>query len=165
MDQICYRCGKPLGAHNLAWDYPIPDPVTDREDAIVVRTEQVITAQGLGSYVRVILPIPVDTGHEVTLGVWMAITDGALWDRILGAGRAGGDAWAGLEFTGRLAVAVRPWPEVFGNRATARVPGVDTVPRVVASVDEPLTRVLAGDWPEQWVVEARGHHVPGRLPG
>jgi hypothetical protein len=50
-----------------------------RTTCIQTWTRQVVQADGYGSAIRVILPIPLDTGNLVTLGVWLALT-GAEWD-------------------------------------------------------------------------------------
>jgi hypothetical protein len=50
-----------------------------RTTCIQTWTRQVVQADGYGSAIRVILPIPLDTGNLVTLRVWLALT-GAEWD-------------------------------------------------------------------------------------
>jgi hypothetical protein len=158
--RVCHCCGKVLDADSLAWDYPLPDDLAvlseeERAASIQTWTRQIVQADGYGSAIRVILPIPLDTGDLVTLGVWLAIGGAAEWDRVLDAARAGGDAWSGTTFTGRLLNAVDPWPDVYLAEAVAVVPGPNKVPRITDSANELLRRVLTGPWTHKEVVGAR----------
>lgn len=117
-------------------------------------TRQIVQADEYGSAVRAILPIPLDTGDLVTLGVWLAL-NGAEWDRVLDAARAGLSAWSGITFTGRLLNAVEPWPNVYLADATAIAPSPDRVARITGSTNELLGRVIAGPWTHKEVVAAR----------
>ncbi|MFF4879530.1 hypothetical protein [Micromonospora sp. NPDC000668] len=149
-----------LDADNLAWDYPLPDDLAalaekERTASIQTLTRQIVQADGYGSAIRVILPIPLDTGDLITLGVWLAITPAAEWDRVLSAAQAGGDAWSGTTFAGVLLNAVEPWPDVYLAEAVAVVPGPNKVPRITDSASELLRRVLTGPWSHKEVVGAR----------
>jgi hypothetical protein len=115
----------------------------ERTACIQTSTRQIVQADGNRSAIRVILPIPLDTGDLVRLGVWLAL-DGAEWDRVLDAAKAGGTAWSGTAFTGRLLNAVEPWPIVYLADATAIAPGPNKVARVTGSTNELLGRVIAG---------------------
>jgi hypothetical protein len=158
--RVCHCCGKVLDADNLAWDYLLPDDLmvlSDDERSAVIRvaTGQIVQAAGYGNAIRAILPIPLDTGEEVTLGVWLAITEAEEWNRVLDAAKAGGEAWAGTTFTGKLLNAVQPWRNVYLAEAVAVAPGPDKVPRITASPDRLLNRVLTGPWTHKKVVRSR----------
>ena len=50
---VCHCCGQPVPAGNLAWDYPVPDPVaflSEEELAgrIIFRSQRVISVTGPG---------------------------------------------------------------------------------------------------------------------
>ncbi|GIG60826.1 hypothetical protein Lfu02_51980 [Longispora fulva] len=170
-EHSCYRCGDDLPGHARAWDYLLPDPVAllsdEEQDRLIgVRTEQVVTASGVGNFIRVILPVPLDTGHTATFGVWLCVTSRPEWQAVIGAARAGGETWSGYTFSGRLATAVAPWPEVFGARATAVAPGPGLVAQIRRSDERRLARVLTQVWPDSEILAARERgHVPGVMTG
>lgn len=156
----CYCCGKVLGPQNLAWDYPLPDDLaklTERElaECLTVNTGQIVVAEGYGNAIRVILPVPLDTGHTATFGVWLAITAEAEWHRVVDAAGGRGEPWPGCTFTGRLLNAVAPWPEIYLASATATAPEANKVARIVASSHDKLGQVLIGPWSQHHVVAAR----------
>jgi hypothetical protein len=81
---------------NLAWDYPVPDPVAFlSEDELARRTlfrsQRVMTVTGLDNFLFVILPVPVEHDRVATLGVWLNIHIPGLpeWKRVMEAGRQG----------------------------------------------------------------------------
>ncbi|MEU7826658.1 DUF2199 domain-containing protein [Catellatospora sp. NPDC049133] len=166
---LCSCCGEPLPPGNLAWDLEMPDPVAyldddDRAQRTLFESEQVFNIAGLGAFIRVILPVPVEHDRTATFGVWLCVPDAKEWTRINEAARKGGSAWAGITFEGRLATALQPWPDVFGAWTRAVVPGPDQVPRLVHSHDPLLARVLTERWPEE-LIRARGRHAVRPLSG
>jgi hypothetical protein len=167
---LCRCCGKPVPEGSLAWDYPVPDPVAFLSEAefarrTVFRSQRIISVTGLGNFIYVILPVPVEHDREATLGIWLVIPGQREWQRVMEAGRKGGDAWAGLRFAGRVVTAVQPWPQVFGAWAQTRVPGPDQAPRVIHSHDRLLADVLAGSWPEDMIRSGRYAHEPVDMTG
>lgn len=145
--QVCHCCGKPVPEGNLAWDYPVPDPVaflSEEELAgrIIFRSQRVMSVTGLGNFIYVVLPVPVEHDREATLGIWLLIPEQQEWKRVMEAGRQGGDSWAGLRFAGRIVTAAQPWPQIFGVWAQALVPGPDRTRRLVHSHDPLLAEVL-----------------------
>jgi hypothetical protein len=159
-----------LPTDNLAWDVEEPDPLAylsdeERASRIGAQTQQIATVHGLGNFIRVILPVPVEHDREATFGVWLCIPDEKEWKRVIGAASRGGEAWAGVTFAGRLTTAVQPWPEIFGAWTQAVVPGPNKVPRLTHSVDPTLAQVLTERWPDELVRSARGAHIPGRMTG
>jgi hypothetical protein len=166
---VCHCCGKPLAPGTLAWDIEEPDPLAylspaEREERIGVQTEQMVTVRGMGNFIRVILPVPVEHDREATFGVWLCITEPKEYERIIAAAHNGREQWIGLRFAGRLCSAVQPWPEIFGAWAQAEAPGERQVARLVHSVDPALNAVLTQRWPIDLVRE-RGDHIPGQMTG
>ncbi|MFS8101956.1 hypothetical protein LFM09_32990 [Lentzea alba] len=156
-DRICHCCGDELSADNLAWDFVQPDDFANlsakqRAKAITFESRVFIVAEGFGAATRVILPISLDTGHTVTLGVWVAPHDP---DTMTRTAREGGAAWVGYRFTGTLLNAVEPWPEVIHTELTAQGFADGELARVVDAENPLLQRVLTEKWPHQAVVGAR----------
>lgn len=169
--KTCYCCGTALPEDNLAWNHPYPDLLAEQEDpgaAIDFESDAVIVSD-TGTYLRAILPLHLTDGDTATLGVWIAFTAEADYNHVIAAAKAGGEAWASMTFSGRLANSVEPWPETYAARVTIAVPQGDEgddlgtslrTPQVVDSSDPALARVLEQEWPRQMVVEARGLHDP-----
>lgn len=167
---VCSCCGKPIPEGNLAWDIEEPDPLaylseSERAANLVVQTRAIVQVKGLGNFIRVILPVPVEHDRQATFGVWLCITEPGEWGRVLDAGKQGGDAWAGLKFAGRLVTALEPWPDIFGVWTQAVVPAADKVPQLVHSVDPLLAHVLTNVWPEDVIRLDRGTHEPRDMEG
>jgi hypothetical protein len=159
-ERLCACCGLPLGPDNLAWNYEWPDDLarlSGRKRRKVVRaaTGMVVVATGYGNAVRAILPIPLDDGREVTLGVWLGL-DPADFERVCEAGATGGDAWTGLRFAGVLLNAVAPWDGVLLKPATATASEPGKVARITESADPALAAVLTGPSPHAEVLRHRG---------
>jgi hypothetical protein len=162
---VCHCCGKPVPEGNLAWDYPVPDPAgflsgEELAERVAFRSQRVMSIRGLGNFISVILPVPVEHDREATLGLWLNIPELQEWNRVMDAGRQGGDSWAGLRFVGRIATAAQPWPQIFGAWAQALVPGPDQAPRLVHSHDPLLAEVLITTWPEEMIRSGRNRHAP-----
>jgi hypothetical protein len=168
--RVCRCCGEPIPEGNLAWNYPLPDPVAlltgqDLADRVLFRSQRIMSVRELGNFIYVILPVPVQHDREATFGIWLNVPQIKVWNRVMEAGRQGGESWAGVRFVGRVATAVRPWPEVFGAWAPALVSKPDEAPRLVHSEDRALARVLATPWPEEAVRSSRDQHVPVGMTG
>jgi len=167
---VCSCCGKPLPPDNLAWDLEEPDPLAylsdeEREERIVTQTQQMVRVNGMGNFIRVILPVPVEHDREATFGVWLCITEPEEYQRIIAAARDGRKRWVGTRFAGRLVTALQPWPEIFGAWAQAEAPAAFEVARLVHSVDPTLSTVLTKRWPVDLIRDNRGEHVPGQMTG
>jgi hypothetical protein len=84
--------GKPVPEGNLAWDYPAPDAVAYISDEVLAdriafRSRRVMSITGLGNFIYVILPVPVEHDREATLGIWLNVPEMREWTRIMEAGR------------------------------------------------------------------------------
>jgi hypothetical protein len=100
-------CGKPLPEGNLARDYRVPDLVArlsaeDLAQRTLFRSQRVMSVTRVGNFIQVILPLPVEHAE---------------WERVMKAGRQGGDTWADVRFAGRIATAAQPWPQILGGWA------------------------------------------------
>jgi hypothetical protein len=168
--EICGCCGEPLPQGNLAWTYERPDPIVQLSDAelterTIFQSAAVMSVKDLGNFIRVILPIPVDHDRVATLGIWVCVPQHTEWQRIMHAGRQGGDLWASTEFAGRVVTAVQPWPEIFGEWALIRVREPGPAPRIVHSSNPLLAEILTGPVPGELIQSNRGSHSPRRMSG
>lgn len=150
--QTCGCCGALVDDQNLRWEYELPDELADDTDQISYRSRAVILSE-VGSFLRCIAPIRLDDGAVARFGVWVAILDDA--DRVMAAGRAGGDAWATLRFTGVLTNTLRPWPTIYRPIVSVAVSEPDLVPLLIDSRDPLLRDVLTRSWPHAEVIPQR----------
>jgi hypothetical protein len=121
-----------------------PDPVK----AVLLRVE------GVGRFVRVLLPVHLTGGFAVTFGTWLEVADDATFAEVI-------DVWWApqyeqLSLDGRLANDLPLWG-LGGSPVTAGVLDPDSTPVILASSDESMQSVLTQSWPHERVL--------GALPG
>lgn len=161
--KMCYCCGEELSEDNLAWDYLYPDDLTEqmeseRADPVIHYESRIVIVSDAGSFMRAIMPVRLEGGLTATLGVWLAFTSEEEFERAMAAGRAGGDTWKSLSFSGVLVNRVEPWPGVYGAAATATVladEGPNGAPYISGTTQPLLAEVLAQEWPHQTFHAAR----------
>ncbi|MFC4147353.1 hypothetical protein ACFO0M_13945 [Micromonospora mangrovi] len=151
----CDCCGDVLDDQRLRWEYDLPDELVDAPEEISYRSRAVVLSE-VGSFLRCIAPIHLDTGAVARIGAWVAILGDAR--AVMAAGRAGGDAWESLRFTGVLANTLGPWPEIHRPVVSVAVSGPELVPLLVSSRDPRMRDVLTRSWPHPDVVPPRGRH-------
>lgn len=134
----------------------LPEPVLDVPAAeLEARTwgnEVLMEVQGVGSFVRVLVPTHLSGGYTVTFGAWLGVHPDDLrkayevwWT----------DAYADLVIDGRLANMLPPWEsETYDKPMQAAVRNRDEVPYAVSSTDESLHTVLTKEWPHEQVLAA-----------
>ena len=161
--KVCYCCGEELSEDNLAWDYSYPDDLTEhieseQPDPVIHHESRTVIVSDAGSFMRAIMPVRLEAGLTATLGVWLAFTSEEEFERAMAAGRAGGDVWKSLTFSGVLGNRVEPWPGVYGAEATATVladKGPNGAPYISGTTQPLLAEVLAQEWPHQTFLAAR----------
>jgi hypothetical protein len=170
----CACCGETLHDDHIAWNITLPQPIAElgrrQMDArITTQTDMLLVARGVGNFFRVILPIPMDTGREATVGVWISVGPADV-DRVISAAHGPGEEWGKLSYSGVIANGVEPWAGIYRAPATVAVIGQDSaedgvlkVPRVVASEHPLLHRVLTESWPEREFLRARREPAKGLL--
>jgi hypothetical protein len=152
----CSLCGRPLDAHNREIRAKLPDPVlavpaSERADR-TWGNDVLMQVQGIGAFVRVLLPIRLSGGYSIRVAVWLGVHPTDL--------RHAYEVWWAPEYVdlrleGRLATAVPPWgDEVFGKPASAIVRDPDQLPYLSSTTDSMLTRVLAEEWPHEEILAA-----------
>lgn len=152
----CPSCGRPLDSHNRHVRFRLPDPALDvPESERAAKTwgnDVLLQIEGLGAFVRVLLPISLRDGFAVTVGVWLGVHPDELrhaWDIWLEP------EYAGLRLDGRLANRVPPWgDQVFAKPASAVVRDPHQVPYVSASEDPLVQRLLHDTWPHEEILAA-----------
>lgn len=118
----------------------------------------VFVVKDMGRFLRVLLPLALDDGRRVTLGVFVAVSSEA-YER---AREAAGDdeKYSRLTYSGLLANAIEPWgDELLGAEVDVAVLDQTSMAYVVGSNHQALARVLQGQWPASAVLEARQAEV------
>ncbi|MDT7797114.1 MAG: hypothetical protein QOI78_547 [Actinomycetota bacterium] len=131
---VCPCCGSVLDPDGQAWDYILPDSLSE------------LSPRKLKKVLR------FDSG--VFLGVWLGL-DGEDANRVNSAARDGGDAWIGFSYTGLLLNEVRPWSGTRGLRVTATASEDWTAARVTDSEDHRIKQILTRTWPHAEYLRVR----------
>jgi hypothetical protein len=148
--EFCSECGRPLDAHDRNIRLRLPESVlglSEEERAerswSSPKTDH-LEVQGVGSFVRSLLPIQLSGGFSLTYGVWLQVDPATLrraweiWDR---------QDYAGLTLEGRLANAVPPWGErLLQKRVKAIVVDPSELPVIVFGSDPAIDDVLRQVW-------------------
>jgi len=148
---LCPTCGGQLDAHNRHVRFQLPDPVLDvAADERPARTwgNDVLTqVDGVGAFVRALLPVRLSGGHTLTYGLWLGVHPDDLrrahttwWS----------PAYPDLVLDGLIANDVQPW-NLLGKPARALVRNPDETPYVDSSSDAVLNAVLSDEWPHDLV--------------
>lgn len=112
--------------------------------------------EGVGAFVRVVIPVHLTDSHSVTFGAWLGVPPEAL--------RNAYDVWwepgyKDLRLDGLLANRLPPWEsETYGKPLAASVIDRDQAPYAVGSSDPFMQRVLTEEWPHQPVIDAVTRH-------
>lgn len=111
--------------------------------------------QGVGSFVRALLPVGLTGGYQLTFGLWLCVSDEDFQ-------RAFHEWWAptyaDLVLDGVIANDVPPWG-LLERPARAIVRDPNQVPYVDSSEDFDLSRVLREEWPHEAVIVALPAHL------
>ena len=155
-DARCPSCGRPLDEHDRHVRFVLPDPVlqvpADEREARTWGADPLIQVQGVGAFVRVLLPIRLTGGYALTVGTWLAIDPSLLrsvweqWET---------PAYAALELDGLLANAIPPWgAAVLGMPCSANVRDPTAFPYVGASTHPGLDAAVTREWPHTEILDA-----------
>jgi hypothetical protein len=108
--------------------------------------------QGIGAFVRVLVPVHLTGGYKVTFGAWLGVHPDDLrrayevWPT---------DDYSALALEGHLANMLPPWEaETIARPMTAAVRNTDEFPYAENSTDPFLQRVLTEEWPHELVLAA-----------
>lgn len=155
----CAECGRPTDDHDRHVRFRVPDPVlaageAPAEDLWTTDPDPLravlLQRQGVGAFVRCLLPVELSGGYTVTFGVWVAVHPHDL-QRAFRAWHA--ESYPELVLEGRLANALPVWGLLAAPvRAGVRV--VDETPYVMSSSDDVLQEVLTRRWSHEQVLAA-----------
>jgi hypothetical protein len=139
--------------------FRLPDPVLalpdDEWEAKTWQTEVMMQVEGLGAFIRALMPVRLVGGDTVTYGVWLGVHPEDLqrafkvwWE----------PDYVNLRFEGLVANDVQPWG-LIGKPVRALVRNPDETPYVDSSSDDEMSRVLTVEWEHDVVLDA----LPGDL--
>ena len=145
----CPTCGRPLDDHNRHLRFTWPEPVlTVPEHERQSRTwgnDVLMQVEGIGAFVRVLIPIKLTGGFTLTYGAWLSIHPNGLrhaweiWQT---------PAYRDLRPVGILANKLPPWPdETYRKPLEAAVRNLDHVPYAIDSADKFMRKVISEEWP------------------
>jgi hypothetical protein len=156
----CAMCGRPTDSHTRNIRFTLPDPVavTELRDQapgtwmshLDATTSVMMQVDGIGAFVRALLPVQLEDGGSVTFGVWLAVHPHALqqisqvWDTA---------EYMSLVIEASLANSVPPWG-LLAAPVRAVVRDRRHTPYCDSSPDETLSRVLSEAWPHETVLAA-----------
>ncbi|WP_406352903.1 DUF2199 domain-containing protein [Streptomyces sp. NBC_00658] len=157
----CSCCGTPtLDEKRIDVRFGLPDVALEvREEARhEVGVGALLRVDGVGCFMRCLLPVRLTDDIELVFGTWLEISDAEL-DR---AHTIWNDpAYADLTLRGALANSIKPWGDgLLGATATVEVSNPDEIPYVVTSDQHLLAHVLAGTWDRHDVLSCLGHPLP-----
>lgn len=149
----CGMCGETLPAHERDVRFRLPDPVLNSPEQHRAEgswlsdpdpsTATLMQIPNISPFVRALLPVKLQGGHEFRFGVWIAIHPDDLQHacRVWNA-----PEYADLKLTGFLANKIQPWG-FFAVPVNLAVLNTEQTPYCVSSPDEELNDVLTREWP------------------
>jgi hypothetical protein len=114
------------------------------------RESVMMQVNGLGAFVRALVPIQLTGGYTVTFGAWVGVSPDDL-ARAFGVWLE--PSYAQLELDGVLANELPPW-KVLASPVRLMVRNIDQTPYCDSSSDPELANVLADVWPHELVLSA-----------
>lgn len=146
-------CGTQLTDRNRDVRFRLPDPVLNSPDQHRAEgswlsdpdpnVATLMQIPEVGPFVRALLPVRIEGGHELSFGVWVAVHPDDL-QRAFRAWNA--PEYSQLTITGYLANRIEPWG-VFAVPVNLAVLNPDHTPYCVGSANEKLSEVLTKVWP------------------
>ncbi|WP_262060109.1 DUF6348 family protein [Streptomyces sp. STR69] len=161
-------CGGHLDPEHPGFDLALPHLVAElseeeRRRRVKSDTGAIITAEGVGNFLKVRLPIRLDDGRTVVYLAWIYLRPTVFDDFVQ---RVHDDDLAGHRFEGLLCNAIDPWgedvlraPVVLGGQRINE-DGSVRLSEVLESSDPLLSKVLTETWPAAFVVGDRFPRSP-----
>ena len=161
----CPSCGRALDEHDRHIRFGVPEPVLSVPEAErAARTwgnDVMMRVEGVGGFVRILIPVKLSGGYTVTYGAWLSVDSDDL--------RRAWEVWtdpsyAELSLSGILANMLPGWEsETYTKPVNAAVLNVEHVPYAIDSTDEFMRRVLQNEWPHEVVLDAIAPYEGQRL--
>jgi hypothetical protein len=108
--------------------------------------------QGVGAFVRILIPVKLTGGYTVTYGAWLSVHPDDLrhaWEEWTAP------TYGALRLQGVLANMLPGWEsETYVKPVEAEVLNIEEVPYAVSSTDDFMRRVLKDEWPHEFVLDA-----------
>ncbi len=150
----CPTCGRLLDAHDQHVRFGLPDPVLaipvhERADR-TWQTEVMMQVEGLGAFVRALLPVRLEGGHQLTFGLWLGV-DPTDMHRALEQWWS--PSYKDLVLDGLIANQVWPWG-ILAKPARAVVRDPDATPYIDSSSDHEVQHVISDTWKHDFVMDA-----------
>ncbi|MFH5878220.1 DUF2199 domain-containing protein [Arthrobacter sp. NA-172] len=146
-------CGTRPTDRNRDVRFRLPDPVLNSPDQHTAEgswlsdpdpnVATLMQIPEVSPFVRALLSVRVEGGHEVRFGVWVAVHPDDL-QRAFAAWNA--PEYSELKITGYLANRIEPWG-LFAVPVNLAVLNPDHTPYCVSSANEQLSEVLTKVWP------------------
>jgi hypothetical protein len=77
MTAACPTCGRPLDEHNRHFRFKVPEPVLAIPEAdrpgLTWGNDVLMQVEGVGFFVRILVPIKLTGGHTTTYGAWLSV--------------------------------------------------------------------------------------------
>lgn len=156
----CSCCGAPLDGVDLDIRSALPDAIlalSPERRASAWGNSDFQRVEGVGGFLRCLMPVRLTGGGSVTYSVWLRLDDeqlrhaNAIWTK---------PEYTGLRLRGEVANAIKPWPGLLGEVAGAEVRDAGTLPYLVADEHSLLSRVLTDVWDRDDVLSRIGHPLP-----
>ena len=157
----CSCCGEPLPDErriDIGFDLPDAARTAPQEARHSLGPRALLRVDGVGSFVRCLLPVRLTHETEIVYGLWLEVDDDALRDA---HAVWGSDAYAELTLRGKVANVVRPWGDsLMGATVTARVKDPEELPYLIDSDRPSAAGVLADVWDRDQVLSRIPHPLP-----
>ena len=156
----CPCCGGALSPVDFAVRSTWPDPLlalSPAERDATWGNEHLRVADGLGAFVRCLMPVRLTGGGTLEYSVWLRVPEQAV--------RHASEIWeapeyADLRLTGTVANAVQPWTDMLGAPARAEVRDSESIPYLVADEGTLMHRVLHDEWDRDDVLSRLTYALP-----
>lgn len=156
MTAFCPTCGRLLDEHNRHIRFKVPEPVLsipeEERPALTWGNDVLMRVEGVGGFVRILIPVKLSGGYTVTYGAWLSVESKDL--------RRAWELWSdpayeSLRLSGVLANMLPGWEEeTYVKPLEAAVLNVEHTPYAIDSSDDFMRRVLRDEWPHEVVLAA-----------
>ncbi|MFY9557479.1 MAG: DUF2199 domain-containing protein [Blastocatellia bacterium] len=156
MIRACPTCGRPLDEHNRHIRFGVPEPVLsipeEERAALTWGNDVLMQVEGVGGFVRILVPIKLTGGYTVTYGAWLSVDSADL--------RRAWEVWQDcsyeqLRLKGVLANMLPGWEnETYVKPLEVAVINVQHTPYAIDSPDDFMRRVIKDEWPHEFVLAA-----------
>jgi hypothetical protein len=156
----CPCCGGALSPVDFAVRSTWPDPMlalTPEEREATWGNEHLRAAEGIGAFVRCLMPVRLTGGGTLEYSVWLRVTAAALkhasaiWEA---------PEYQDLKLEGAVANAIKPWDDLLGEPARAEVRDPESIPWLVADEGTLMHRVLHEEWDRDDVLSRLTYALP-----